>query len=100
MSAEARQTSAERFGVGLLGHGTGGSAFAELLGERAQNIATVTGRTPELSGVLTRSQGNYADILERSELIVELIGGLEPARCYVLEAIRSGRHVVTANKLL
>src|SRR6185436_1905001 len=39
-------------------------------------------------------------ILERSDLIVELIGGIEPARDYVLQAMRSGRHVVTANKQL
>ena len=35
-----------------------------------------------------------------SELIVELIGGIEPARSYVLQAMRAGRHVVTANKQL
>ncbi|MFL5956729.1 MAG: homoserine dehydrogenase, partial [Solirubrobacterales bacterium] len=40
------------------------------------------------------------EILERSQLIVELIGGIEPARDYVLRAMRAGRHVVTANKQL
>src|SRR5437773_7320245 len=53
---------------------------------------------PELSGVLTRSRGDFDDILERSDLIVELIGGNEPAREYILRAIRAGKHVVTANK--
>jgi homoserine dehydrogenase len=88
------------FSVGLLGHGTVGAAFAELLEARAENIARTVGRRPELAGVLTRSQGDFDEILERSDLIVELIGGIEPARDYVLRALRAGRHVVTANKQL
>src|SRR4051794_33185512 len=55
---------------------------------------------PEISGVLTRSRGDFDDILERSDLIVELIGGTEPAKEYVLRALGSGRHVVSANKQL
>jgi homoserine dehydrogenase len=47
---------------------------------------------------LTRSRGEFDDILERSDLIVELIGGVEPAREYILRAIGAGKHVVTANK--
>jgi len=86
--------------VGLLGHGTVGAAFAQLLAERAAQVEALTGRRPELSGVLTRSRGNFDDILERSEVIVELIGGLEPARDHVLRALGAGRHVVTANKQL
>jgi homoserine dehydrogenase len=88
------------FRIGLLGHGTVGSAFEALLGERAAEVAAVTGLRPELSGVLTRSRGNFADILERSDLIVEVMGGLDPARDYVLRAMTAGRHVVTANKQL
>ncbi len=90
----------ETFRVGLLGHGTVGSAFAELLDQRADAIVPVTGMRPELSGVLTRSRGEFADILERSDLIVELMGGVEPAREYVLRAMQAGRHVVSANKQL
>ncbi len=90
----------EPFRVGLLGHGTVGAAFAELLPQRADAIVNVTGRRPEVSGVLTRSRGDYDEILENSDLIVELIGGLEPAREYVLRAMRAGKHVVTANKQL
>jgi homoserine dehydrogenase len=86
--------------VGLLGHGTVGGAFAELLTARATHVEAICGRCPEISGVLTRSQGDFDDILARSEVIVELIGGLEPARAYVLAALRAGRHVVTANKRL
>jgi homoserine dehydrogenase len=88
------------FRVGLLGHGTVGAAFAQLLPERAEQIGRITGLRPELSGVLTRSRGTFEDLLERSELIVELIGGIEPARDYLLRAMRAGRHVVTANKQL
>ena len=88
------------FRVGLLGHGTVGAAFAALLGERADAVAATTGRRPELSGILTRSRGDFEEILRASDLVVELIGGVEPARRYVLAALRGGRHVVTANKQL
>ena len=86
------------FRVGLLGHGTVGAAFHGLLDERAAAIEAATGMHPEISGVLTRSRGEFDDILERSDLIVELIGGLEPAREYILRALGAGKHVVTANK--
>jgi homoserine dehydrogenase len=100
-SCAARRTTTWRpvtFRVGLLGHGTVGSKFHELLDERADAIEAATGVRPELSGVLTRSQGDFDDVLERSDLIVELIGGVEPAREYVLKAMAAGKHVVTANK--
>jgi len=93
-------TSERAFGVGLLGNGTVGSAFAALLPRQADRIARMTGLRPSLTGVVTRSSGSFDDLLERSDLIVELIGGLEPAREYVLRAMRAGRHVVTANKQL
>ncbi len=93
-------TSDGRFRVGLLGHGTVGAAFARLLPEHAQRIAVLTGLRPELSGVLTRDGGSFEELLAGSDLIVELIGGIEPAREYVLRALRQGRHVVTANKQL
>src|SRR5579883_2226149 len=88
------------FNVGLLGHGTVGSAFADLLAQRADAVARVTGRRPQLCGTLTRGGGDFEQILAASETIVELIGGLEPAREYLLRALRAGRHVVTANKQL
>jgi homoserine dehydrogenase len=86
--------------VGLLGHGTVGAAFARLLGERSDAIEAEVGRRPEISGVLTRGRGDFGDILEGSDLIVELMGGIDPARDYVLRAMEAGRHVVTANKQL
>jgi homoserine dehydrogenase len=92
--------SPEPFRIGLLGHGTVGGAFHALLERRADTIVPVAGVRPEVVGILTRTQGDFADILERSDLVVELIGGLEPAREYVLRAMRAGRHVVTANKQL
>jgi homoserine dehydrogenase len=91
----------KRFRVGLLGHGTVGSAFAELLPQHADRIARITGLRPELSGVLTRSRGgSFEQLLAESDLIVELMGGLEPARTWLLSAMQAGRHVVTANKQL
>jgi homoserine dehydrogenase len=86
------------FRVGLLGHGTVGAAFHELLDQRADAIEASTGLRPEISGVLTRSRGEFDDIVERSDLIVELMGGLDPTREYLLRAMAAGRHVVTANK--
>jgi homoserine dehydrogenase len=86
------------FRVGLLGHGTVGAAFHSLLEERADHIEAAVGLRPEISGVLTRSRGDFDDIVDRSDLVVELMGGIEPAREYILRAIAAGRHVVTANK--
>lgn len=86
--------------IGLLGRGTVGGAFAELIAARAGAVEAATGRRPEVSGVLTRSDGDFGEILERSDVIVELIGGTDPARQYVLDALRAKRPVVTANKQL
>ncbi|MDA0184947.1 homoserine dehydrogenase [Solirubrobacter phytolaccae] len=91
---------AETYRVGLLGHGTVGAAFEQLLAERADAIAHITGVRPEVTGVLTRSRGDFEEILAGSDLVVELIGGIDPARDYVLRAMRAGKHVVSANKLL
>jgi homoserine dehydrogenase len=101
---DARRSPTSRlvtsFSVGLLGHGTVGSAFARLLEERASHVEAVTGRRPRLTGVLTRSRGDFDAILAGSDLIVELMGGIDPAREYVLRAMGAGKHVVTANKQL
>ena len=86
--------------IGLLGRGTVGGAFAELVEARADAVEAATGRRPEISGVLTREEGDFGAILERSDLIVELIGGTDPTRDYVLDALRAKRPVVTANKQL
>jgi len=86
--------------IGLLGKGTVGGAFHDLVLERADAVETTTGRRPEIAGVLRRAEGDFDRILESSDVVVELIGGTDPARDYVLRALEAGRHVVTANKQL
>ncbi len=86
--------------IGLLGHGTVGAAFDALLDERADEIERFNGRRPVITGVLTRSEGNYAEILADADLLVEVMGGVEPAREYLLQAMRAGKDVVSANKQL
>ena len=77
-----------------------GAAFADLVEQRADAVEEATGRRPEIGGVLTRSDGQAEQIIESSDLVVELMGGTDPARDYVLEALRGGKPVVTANKQL
>ena len=91
---------AETVNVGILGKGTVGGAFRELLEERAEMVEEVSGRRPEVTGVLSSDQGDFDEILAASDIVVELIGGTDPARDYVTRALREGRHVVTANKQL
>ena len=102
--------------VGLLGFGTIGTGVVKLLSgnsllieeklgarltlKKIADLDTVTDRGVELAaGVLT----NKADeVLADPDIsvIIELIGGYEPARSFVLRAIENGKHVVTANKAL
>ncbi|MHB8531739.1 MAG: homoserine dehydrogenase [Solirubrobacteraceae bacterium] len=98
MSSEPGGTAP--FRVGLLGHGTVGGAFAALLAQRAEEIERFNGRRPVISGILTRSQGDFEQILASSDLLVEVMGGIEPAREYLLAAMRRGVHIVSANKQL
>ena len=86
--------------IGLLGRGTVGGAFHELIEARADEIEAISGRRPEIAGVLRRSEGDFDEILEGSDIVIELIGGTDPARDYVLRALASGKHVVSANKQL
>jgi homoserine dehydrogenase len=86
--------------IGVLGKGTVGSAFTDVLADRAFQVEAISGRRPEISGVLSRSDGDFDEILDGSDIVVELIGGTDPARDYVLRALESGRHVITANKQL
>ena len=86
--------------IGLLGQGTVGSAFADLVAERADAVAEIAGRRPEVGGILRRSEGDFDEILAGADIVVELIGGTDPARDYVLRALQAGKHVVTANKQL
>jgi homoserine dehydrogenase len=86
--------------IGVLGRGTVGGAFCDLVQQRVDAVEAAAGRRPEIAGILRRSDGDFDQILERSEIVVELIGGTDPARDYVMRALRAGRHVVTANKQL
>jgi len=92
--------SRESCSIGLLGLGTVGTAFHELLGRRADEIEAICERRPRIDGVLRRSEGDFEEILARADIVVELIGGTEPAREYVLRALEAGKHVVSANKQL
>ncbi len=86
--------------IGVLGRGTVGGAFLEQLGERGFQVEAISGRKPELAGVLRRNEGDFEQILGDSEIVVELIGGTDPARDYVMRALAAGKHVITANKQL
>jgi homoserine dehydrogenase len=90
----------ETLRIGLLGRGTVGSAFDELIAERADQVEAATGRRPEVTGVLTRSQGDFGQILPDADVIVELMGGTDTAREHVLASLNAGVPVVTANKQL
>ncbi len=101
--------------IGLIGFGTVGSGLAEVLLQQAERLRRKTGaairlcrvadlRTealpPQFSGVeLVRD----ADLIFNDpeiDIVVELIGGIEPAKTFILKAIAQGKHVVTANKAL
>ena len=91
---------AETVKVGILGKGTVGGAFRALLEERADMVEEISGRRPEVPGVLSSEDGDFDEILAASDIVVELIGGTDPALDYVTRALRKGKHVVTANKQL
>ncbi|RBP97659.1 homoserine dehydrogenase [Bifidobacterium aemilianum] len=100
--------------IGLLGAGTVGSQTARLLVENGRELGSRIGRPLELTGISCLHPDRVSDpwidrsllttdseaVCKRSDIVVELIGGLEPARSLVLTAIKSGASVVTANKAL
>ncbi len=86
--------------IGLLGRGTVGGALEALIAERGPAIEAACGRPFEISGVLTTSEGDFGQILASTEVFVELIGGVDDARRYVMAALEDGKPVVTANKQL
>jgi len=100
--------------VALLGCGVVGSHVVRLLTENAGDLAARVGAPLELAGVAVRRPNRHpevpADLLTTDaaglvarddvQLVVEVIGGLEPARGLLLAAIRAGKSVVTANKTL
>ena len=103
-------------GVGLFGYGTVGSAVNRLLVESADEIERATGHRlrvvkalvrdagkerdfPPAGGVLTEDAGEILDDPSIS-VVAEVMGGLDPTGELVLEALRRGKHVVSANKQL
>lgn len=99
--------------IGLLGFGTVGTGVVRILQENVAMIAQKTGTVPEIKKILVRDLSKprkiganaqlttqAAEILLDTEIqiVVELLGGEEPARSLMLEALNRGKHVVTANK--
>jgi homoserine dehydrogenase len=101
--------------VALLGCGVVGSEVARLIIEQAEDLRARVGRPLELVGIAVRRYGRDrpgidpelfttdAEALvtrEDVDLVIEVIGGIEPARSLILAALRHGASVVTANKTL
>lgn len=98
--------------IGLLGCGTVGGGFVRLLEQNRELIEQRAEARLEISRILVRDLGKERLGVDRSllttrvdevvrngaDIIVELIGGTEPARTWIREAIFSRKHVVTANK--
>lgn len=100
--------------VGLLGCGTVGSGVVELLKKNQETIAKRTGTTVVLKKVLEKDTvkclelGLTEDMIAKDiseiinddeiDIVVELIGGIEPAFSFITQAMQKGKHVVTANK--
>ncbi|MDX8404681.1 MAG: homoserine dehydrogenase [Mariprofundus sp.] len=102
--------------VGLLGLGTIGTGVARILIEQKALISRRLGKQVRLVAVADRDLGRDRGLdftgvrqcddakaviaADDIDLVVELIGGYEPARSFVVAALESGKHVVTANKAL
>jgi homoserine dehydrogenase len=102
--------------VGLLGCGNVGGALVRLLIEDGARIAARTGLDLELAAVAVRSQSREREVPIPAgivttdaagvvadptvDMVVEVIGGIEPARTLILTALKSGKPVITANKEL
>lgn len=102
--------------IGLAGFGTVGGGTYAVLKRNAAELARRAGAPIEVKSVvcrnIDRARGlveervlltkNWKDLVEDPEIdiVVEVMGGIEPAKSLVLEAIAAGKHVVTANKAL
>lgn len=103
--------------VALLGFGTIGSGTYEVIEERQKDalphkvgaevkVTWVYGRAQEKVSVQahlashTTFTSDWQDIIQDKDvdIVIELMGGIEPAKTYILDALRAGKHVVTANK--
>lgn len=106
----------ESLAIGLLGLGTVGSGVARILHDSSERITRRSGRHITLKTALVRdAEKDRGDFVHSSKIVtdpslvlndlsirvvLEVMGGLEPARTYVLEALARGKDVVTANKAL
>lgn len=100
--------------VALLGGGSVGAQVARLLIEHGDELASRVGAGLELVGILVRDLDaprtaelprellttDADSLILGADIVIELMGGIEPARSYILTAINSGADVVTANKAL
>lgn len=86
--------------IALLGYGTVGRGVVKIIDERVDTVEVA--RILELPDRICepRMTSSYDDILndEQIELVVECMGGLEPARTYIMGALKAKKHVVTSNK--
>ena len=106
----------EHVTVGLIGLGTVGTGVARLLTEHSERIARRAGVPVRLAGVAVRDPDkpragrldgirittDASQLIDDPEIdiIIEAMGGTDPALQYVLAALAEGKHVVTANKAL
>ncbi len=100
--------------VALLGHGVVGSAVARLLVTQGRDLAARIGSPVELAGVAVRRPDRHPEIVrellttdpaalvnrEDVDIVIEVIGGIEPASELIRSAIKAGKSVVSANKVL
>ena len=101
--------------VALLGCGVVGSAVATRLVEHADDLAARVGAKLELVGIAVRRPqrprpdvpvdpslftADAAELVTRADVVIEVIGGVEPARSLILRAMEHGASVVSANKAL
>jgi homoserine dehydrogenase len=113
---EGGERQVEPIRIGMLGCGVVGTGVARLLTEHAEPIRDRAGVPLQLQRIavrnlakkrdpsvdMTRLSGDAAAVVRDPELdvVVEVMGGIEPARSLILEALRLGKPVVTANKEL
>jgi len=100
--------------VALLGCGVVGSEVVRLINEQSEELAARVGTPIEIGGIavrrMDRDRGVDSELLTTDamglltrpdiDVVVEVIGGIEPARSLILAAIKAGKSVVTANKAL
>jgi homoserine dehydrogenase len=100
-------------GIGLLGMGVVGGGVVKILMEKGEQLQQVAGAPLSLEGILVRDRGkprsyeppgllttNIEDILNNPDvdIVVEVMGGQDPALDYIYKSISLGKHIVTANK--